>query len=235
MDQAPISVIIPVFNRRDSLDRTLVALAHQTLPPTTYEVVLACGRPADGACAVARNTHLPYQLRSVCLPHCGRNATRLYGMRAAAGALLLLLDDDLEPAPVLLAAHLLAQSEGTQQVVIGAVQRRGDAAPPTARATNPTPPIYEAATSNLSVPRSALRKAGLLSEPPSAAQADEADLLQRLRCAGLTLVYHAEALAYQQAERSTSAMPPEVAAKGPNTAASPLRRLTEPTLQLAAS
>ena len=93
-----ISVVIPTYQRRASLLRALAALSTQTIPPAEYEVVVAIDGSTDGTAGAVRSFPAPYRLRALEQPNRGRAAARNAGIGAAAGELIVFLDDDMDAA-----------------------------------------------------------------------------------------------------------------------------------------
>ena len=89
------SVIVPVYNGASTLDACLRALAHQTVPRTSYEVIVVDDGSADASAAIAAR----HGARVVCQDHAGPAAARNRGARAAQGEILLFTDADCEPQP----------------------------------------------------------------------------------------------------------------------------------------
>jgi len=116
-----ISVIIPTYQRRDSVRRALVALAEQTLAPDRFEVLVAIDGSEDGTREMIGQFAMPYQLRGLWQPNRGRAAACNMGLSAARGDLIVIMDDDMEPVPGFLAAHLAAHARGERLAVLGAV------------------------------------------------------------------------------------------------------------------
>ena len=105
-----LSVVIPTHQKRDLLDRTLVALIRQeTGPDRDWEIVVVDDGSTDGTAellAAAASRGGP-PLRVVTPErNVGRARARNLGARAAVGRWLLFLDDDIVAPPGLLAAHL---------------------------------------------------------------------------------------------------------------------------------
>lgn len=113
-----VSVVIPTRDRRHSLERTLRALTQQRIAPSRFEVVVAVDGARDGTAAYLSALAMPYGLVTVASgePR-GPAAARNQGAAAASGELLVFLDDDVEPGPDLLGAHLDAHRRGTQASV----------------------------------------------------------------------------------------------------------------------
>ena len=113
------SVIIPTHNRQASLQRTLDALAAQTYPASRMEVVVVADGCSDGSAALVRAYRAPYALRVLEQAGAGAGAARNLGAGAASGRILLFLDDDIEPLPELVAAHVAAHPVGAERVSLG--------------------------------------------------------------------------------------------------------------------
>jgi len=112
---APLaSVVLPTHGRRDSLLRTLRALARQTAPPEWYEVIVVCDGDVDGsyaACAALLPT-LPYRLVLVRQRQQGPAAARNRGIAEAGAPLIAFIDDDVVPIEGWLSLHLAAHRDG---------------------------------------------------------------------------------------------------------------------------
>ncbi|MCL4402902.1 MAG: glycosyltransferase family 2 protein, partial [Acidobacteria bacterium] len=101
---------IPTHNRPNLLARTLAALGRQSWPATGFEVLVVADACEDQtAAAVASHAcRAPYHLEL--LSHDARSAaaSRNLGAAGARGHVLLFLDDDVEPQPDLIGAHMAA-------------------------------------------------------------------------------------------------------------------------------
>lgn len=127
--ESGISVIIPTYRRRPSVERALRALARQTLPAHTYEVLVVIDGSEDSTLDLVTQLATPYRLRWLDRPHRGRAAARNAGIAAAEGRLLVFLDDDMEPSPGLLEEHLRAHERSSRLAVVGAVPVEPGCAP----------------------------------------------------------------------------------------------------------
>jgi glycosyltransferase involved in cell wall biosynthesis len=125
-----LSVVIPTRDRNSSLRRLLLALGEQSLEPSRFEVIVAIDGQATGTEAVldaltegrGRASKLPYCLSRVAGSQAGPGAARNRGAAAAAGRLLLFLDDDMAPTTGLLAEHLLVHHGRDGVIGLGRVQ-----------------------------------------------------------------------------------------------------------------
>jgi GT2 family glycosyltransferase len=116
-----VSVIIPTHNRSASLRRTLQALCRQTYPHALCEVIVVPDGCSDDTVDMLQAYAAPFTLRVIVLegPNQGPAAARNRGAASATGALLLFLDDDVEPQPPVLMAHVRAHARQSDLVVIG--------------------------------------------------------------------------------------------------------------------
>lgn len=87
-----ISVIIPVFERRDLIARALASVATQSLPAS--EIIVVDDGSIDGTADVVRR-NFP-QVKLIRQPHRGVSAARNRGIEQAAGDWIALLDSDDE-------------------------------------------------------------------------------------------------------------------------------------------
>lgn len=101
MTEAPlVTVIVPVWNQPEALDRCVRALALQT-SPYPYEVVVV-----DNGSVPPLHVLPPTRLLRVETP--GSYAARNAGIRAARGSLLAFTDADCQPTPTWLATGVQA-------------------------------------------------------------------------------------------------------------------------------
>lgn len=115
-----LSVVIPTFNRKDSLRKTLDGLARQTYPAAQFEAVVVSDGSTDGTDALlaqyARTS--PYVLQVICQPNGGPARARNNGIQNARGEVVVFLDDDVEPSPKLLEVHAAHHQRQSDAVVI---------------------------------------------------------------------------------------------------------------------
>lgn len=114
-----ISVIIPTYNRRHVLERTLPGVLAQDFPPQDYEVIVVMDGSTDGTAEMLRDLKPKCSLRVLESQHRGAGAARNLGIRAAVGELVLFLDDDLITTPGLLGQHCAAHTGADPCVVQG--------------------------------------------------------------------------------------------------------------------
>jgi glycosyltransferase involved in cell wall biosynthesis len=114
-----LSVVIPTYNRKESLLRTLNALAKQTYPPDAFEVIVISDGATDGTAEAVKALKMPYCLRFVEQPNSGPSVARNHGAKLASGSVVVYVDDDIEPMPEFLAEHAAAQQQDEKLVLIG--------------------------------------------------------------------------------------------------------------------
>jgi glycosyltransferase involved in cell wall biosynthesis len=124
------SVIVPTVGRRDLVARLLVALARQTLPLERFEVIVVVDGGTEGTEGIDEMIEgLRDRLRITCLvqPRGGRASACNTGLRRAGGHVVVFLDDDMEPIPGWLQAHLDAHGGTLGRCVMGAAPITVDA------------------------------------------------------------------------------------------------------------
>ncbi len=114
----PISVIIPTYNRADSLQVTLHSLARQTLSPHEYEVVVVDDGSVDHTAQVIQQQYL-FNLTYLKPHHLGATLARNLGARHSHGELMIFADDDIELAPRVLEILLQSHTVHEQAIIVG--------------------------------------------------------------------------------------------------------------------
>ncbi|MBV5349891.1 glycosyltransferase family 2 protein, partial [bacterium] len=89
-----LSGIIPTFNRSAILVRCLQHLISQTLPPEHFEVIVCDDGSTDDTYEQVKAFRAPYSIVYLRQENSGPAAARNMGIRKAAGAFILFLNDD---------------------------------------------------------------------------------------------------------------------------------------------
>lgn len=213
-----ISVVLPTYNRLDRLRRVLDALAQQTLPCETFEVIVVSDGSTDGTNAFLERLETPFCLRPIFQENGGVAVARNAGLAWARAPFVLFVDDDVVPDPDLLAAHLRRHDGlGKPAVVIGPMLTPADfPMPPWVRweqamLTKQYEAMIEGAwqptarqfyTGNSSLPRRQLQESGGFDG--RFRRAEDVELAYRLAGMGLSFFFAPEAIGYHFAERSFS-------------------------------
>lgn len=101
--QSFISVIIPTYNRVQSLQCTLESLRHQTYPVEQFEVIVVNDGGDDVGHRIAA-ADFPFQLRLYQQTNQGAAAARNHGAQQSDAEILVFIDDDITLEPGYLAA-----------------------------------------------------------------------------------------------------------------------------------
>jgi glycosyltransferase involved in cell wall biosynthesis len=195
-----LSVIVATHNRRELLRRCLEALARQTQPPESFEVIVADDGSDDGTATMVEALRAPFPLHFLALEKSGHAAAQNAALEVATGPVCLLLDDDVVASPELVAAHIEGHREHPGAIGIGALTQEPVAARDWyahAYARGWAEHYEEMATreahwtdcygANLSAPREALEEIdGISTDIPSA---KDFDLALRLSAVGCKPVY----------------------------------------------
>src|SRR5581483_11779443 len=230
MKQSPqVSVIVPTYQRRESVQRALTALCRQTLPPEAFEVIVVIDGSEDGTREQLAAFHAPYHLQTHWQPNQGRATACNTGIRLAQGELLILLDDDMEPVSEFIEGHVGAHQNRTRLGVMGAVPINLDASsPPVVQYIGAkfnqhleklNQPGYQLQlrdfyTGNFSISRAVMNEVGGFDEGFKIYGNEDLELAWRLRQAGVSLVYDPAACAYQHYTKDFRALAQDNLAKG---------------------
>lgn len=230
MTRSPqLSVVIPTYQRRDSLLRALASLRAQTLPASEYEVIAAVDGSTDGTYEALGAFSAPYAITALRGPNRGRARACNAGIRAASGALIVLLDDDMEASSGFLAAHAAAHRGAAPRSVVGAAPILvGPGSPPfvrymargfRSRLERLGQPGYrlkfrDTYTGNFSAPREVLLAVGGFDESFQVYGHEDYELALRLENAGVELIYSADALANQHYEKTFAGFARDGIARG---------------------
>lgn len=208
-----ISVVIPTRTRSALLRACLEGLARQSVDPTLFEVIVVDDGSSDDTPTVLRDSLTPFRLRTMRTTGLGAGAARNQGAELGTASLLLFIDDDVEPAPTLLAEHLEAHNKPSV-VALGRLdsrlrRRAGGLERHLARwwsrhdervRNNPGRPDWtDCYGGNVSIERDGFRSIGGFAE--DLARSDDVELGYRLHLAGHRFVYLERAVATQTIDK----------------------------------
>jgi len=224
-----VSVVIPTYQRRVTVRRTLEALARQTMATSDYEVIVVIDGSDDGTREMIADFQGAYGLSAIWQTNQGRAAARNAGIRGASGNLIVLLDYDMEPVPGFLLAHYDAHPQGSRRAVLGPVPIPDDASSPpivhfrrcgmNAHLDRVAQPGYKLGfrdvySGNLSLPRDVLREVGGFDETFKLYGHEDYELALRLIKAGVELVFSPQAVAHQRYEKDFAGLARDCIARG---------------------
>ena len=214
-----VSVVIPTYNRVSQLGRTLGALAAQDGTGGPVEVVVVSDGSTDGTDEYLASADVPLPVVGITQHNAGPAAARNRGVERATGELVLFIDDDVVPAPDLVAAHVRRhEAAGDDVVVIGPMRTPGehDISPWVRWEQDMLYKQYDAMergdweptarqfyTGNASILRRHLDAAGGFDT--EFRRAEDVELAYRLADRGLRFVYAPDAVVLHYAERSFGA------------------------------
>lgn len=112
------SVVIPTYNRRETVTGTLRTLFQQNCPAGGFEIIVIVDGSTDGTLEAIREMRSPWRLRILEQGNRGPGAARNAGIRAAEGDLVIFLDDDMRCDPGFVRAHV-ARHERSDRPIIG--------------------------------------------------------------------------------------------------------------------
>lgn len=115
-DSPRLSVVVPTHQRRELILTLVEALGRQEVTQP-FEAVVVVDGSTDGTAVALRSRSFPFPLTVIEQTNSGAAIARNRGVEAARGEVILFLDDDMEPDPGLVQAHLAAHDDGAEAVV----------------------------------------------------------------------------------------------------------------------
>ncbi len=192
-----ISIVIATKDRALFLQRALESLAQQRNAPE-FEVVVADNGSTDGTPQVVADAIeiVPYHLRRIEAGHANRGLARNMGVSAAAGELILFVDDDVWLPSHFISAHVAEHRRGrAARVVTGPIVN----VPDYEHRPRPGAANYSSAffcTCNASVSKVALDAVGGFDEAFNLYGWEDTELGLRLRNAGIEHSFAWDAFLY---------------------------------------
>jgi len=208
MHQPELSVVIPTYNRLETLRHVMPSLLASDLAADRFEIVVADSNSADGTAEYLAQVALEQpNVRHVPGPYSGRAMARNAGIAAARGEIVLFTDADIIASPDLLSRHL-EHHRAAGVAVVGMELQVGSLdeyerlrAQPEARR-----PLHPAGrkrlswlyflTGNASVRKSDLDAVGRFDETFTGYGHEDLELGYRLQGAGIHILYEPRAVNY---------------------------------------
>lgn len=211
-----VSVVLPTYNRLASLQKVLTGLAAQSYPLAKMEVIIISDGSTDGTNTFLQSYVAPLRVRPLVQANSGPAAARNLGLQVAQSDLILFLDDDVVPAPELVAEHVNTHQQQQGDVVV-----LGPMLTPPNTPLQPwvqweqamlykqyadiaagrwTPTARQFYTGNASLARQHLLAIGGFDT--AFRRAEDVELAYRLAERGLSFVFNENAIGYHYADRS---------------------------------
>lgn len=207
--QPEVSVVIPTYNRLDTLSEVVPTLLASDLAADRFELLVCDSNSTDGTAAYLAKVRAEHpNVRHLPGNYGGRAAARNAGIGAACGEIVVFNDADILASPDLLSRHVDRHRGARRVAVVGwevqvknladyAYKRdhpaeRGHLHPPTRRRLS----WLYFLTGNASVRREDLLRVGCFDESFTGYGHEDLELGYRLVKAGVAIVYEPRAVNY---------------------------------------
>ncbi|BDE08189.1 glycosyl transferase [Vulcanimicrobium alpinum] len=208
-DVLRISVVVPTYNRLDTLRHVVPSLAAQDLRRGEFEVIVADSHSTDGTAEfLAKFAERHPFVRHLPGPYTGRASARNAGIEAARGRIVLFTDADIIASPDLLSRHLAHHERPGVRAVVGMevqvvsyedyLAKRADRSkrlPLHGEKPKKLSWLYFL-TGNASVPKAELDRVGRFDEDFTGYGHEDLELGYRLQHAGVPIFYEPNAVDY---------------------------------------
>ena len=204
-----LSVVIPTYNRLDTLAHVLPTLLAQDLEPSEYELLVCDSNSSDGTARYLAQLQTKHPgVRHLPGAYSGRAAARNAGIMAARGEIVLFNDADILASPNLLSTHVRRQRERTGIAVVGLEVQVKDLADYVFKRDHPQARghLHPASrkklswlyflTGNASVRRADLLRVGCFDESFTGYGHEDLELGYRLQRSGVEILYEPAAINY---------------------------------------
>lgn len=204
-----ISVVIPTYNRLDTLRYVVPSLLANDIAPKTMEIIVADSNSNDGTAEyLADVSHEHPAVRHLPGAYSGRAMARNAGINAARGKVVLFTDADIIASRDLLAMHLKHHERDEPMAAVGMEVQVNSYADYERKRDHPElrAPLHGERpkrltwlyflTGNASVRRSDLERVGGFDEAFTGYGHEDLELGYRLQHAGVRLVYEPRAVDY---------------------------------------
>lgn len=204
-----ISVVIPTYNRLETLAEVIPTLLAQDLPASDFELLICDSNSSDGTAEFLARVRTQHDnVRHLPGAYTGRAMARNAGIDAARGEIVLFNDSDILASPDLLSQHLRHHRKERNVAVVGLEVQVKDLADyaykrdhPQARGflhkpTRKRLPWLFFLTGNASVRRDDLLRVGKFDESFTGYGHEDLELGYRLERAGIRILYEPNAVNY---------------------------------------
>jgi GT2 family glycosyltransferase len=213
-----ITVIIPTYNRKDTLKKCLDAFPVQTYPKELYEIIVIDDGSTDGTEKYLREASQQISnLRYFSQNQGGPAKARNLGIKNAKGPLILFTGDDCIAAPRLLEEHNKSHRKEKNIAVLGHIDWHPDLeitpfmeyigntiqfCYPQIEKESSSLPYYFFYTSNISFDKKVFSHSGYFDEDFKTAAYEDIELGYRIWKAGIRVIYNKKALTYHYHQMS---------------------------------
>lgn len=204
-----LSVVIPTYNRLDTLRHVVPSLLDQRTPADSYELLICDSNSSDGTAEYLAKVHAEHpNVRHLPGAYTGRAMARNAGIAQAQGEVVLFNDSDIIADPGLLDAHLAHHRRERGIAVVGwevqvasitdyeykrdHPEQRGSLHPPSRKRLS----WLYFLTGNASVRREDLLRAGCFDQSFTGYGHEDLELGYRLQKMGLRILYEPRAVNY---------------------------------------
>ncbi len=210
-----LSIIIPTYNRKDSLAICLDRLSRQDVPPSVYEVIVVDDGSTDGTGQVVKNFPASFGLKYIQQTNSGPGSARNRGVHQADNDIIVFIGDDILVTREFVRQHLAGHKvhSDENEVILGQVDWPQDleVTPFMEYVMGPSGLQFNFTeikdrgnvgysrfyTSNISIKKSLLIKQDVIFDTDFVyAAMEDIDLGYRLQKKGMRLIYHPDAMAY---------------------------------------
>ena len=207
------SIIIPTYNRADTIKKVVESLVNQTFPPDKYELVVVDDGSTDNTEQVIRSIKTSCSLRYFKQNRKGASAARNCGIKKARGEVIIFVDSDVVVNRYFVEEHVKShQRDGI--IVKGLLIN-------TENIDNPASEKMKLsdiscaffATGNVSIKKKYLLKAGLFDEDFKEYGWEDLELGLRLKKLGLKAITNRRAVGYHYRKKAVLADLPDLCEK----------------------
>ena len=116
-----VSIIIPVYNRKEKLAKTIAALSHQTYPHELFEVIIADDGSSDNPQELCETFKDYFSISYIRQEDMGYRLSEIRnkGIAAATHEQIIILDCDMLPLPTLVESYMKYAHVSDKVVLIG--------------------------------------------------------------------------------------------------------------------
>lgn len=119
-----ISLVIPAYNVRKSLEKTLLSLAQQTYPSENFEVLVIDNGSTEDILSMLKETSLPFRIKYYYQERTGRQVgkCRNIGIANAEGELIIFVDADCMCSSNLIEKHAAIHRKHEKTLAMGEIR-----------------------------------------------------------------------------------------------------------------